>query len=245
MARAQDLGPSPAPSQFGDGDTAVDQPIDFSALVTAAPPSSGKLDPSKFTPIVPSTGWSAKVGVNSAAPTPPLQSGPPLPETPPAAQSGPAWANVTAPSFDNPLSWDKASIETRVDPLADESKLGVTFSRSMPIGGGLSVTLQNGYSITQAFSGAAPSDTVTPGMPATASPSRELDTNQALKLSILPSDTSLSVGATRSSTDAKWLPSLRADQKLFGGPISISGSVSQTTTGELQETVTGGFRHTW
>jgi hypothetical protein len=160
-------------------------------------------------------------------------------------QTGPAWANVTAPPLDTPLSWDKASIETRIDPLQDQSKLGMTFSRSVPIGSELSVTLQNGYSVTQTLPNAAGAAPVIPVTPSTPAASRVLDTNQALKFNILPSDTSFAVGATMSTTDPKWLRSFSAEQKLFGGPLNITGTVSQTTTGELNKTFKGGFKQSW
>jgi hypothetical protein len=72
-----------------------------------------------------------------------------------------------------------------------------------------------------------------------------LDASQALKFDILPSDTTVSVGATISSTDTKWLPSLSAQQKLFGGPINITGSISESTTGEVNKTLKGGFKQSW
>jgi hypothetical protein len=87
-----------------------------------------------------------------------------------------------------------------------------------------------------------------PAVPATTAATaanRVLDTNQALKFNILPSDTSLSVGATKSTIDARWLSSFSAEQKLFGGPVNITGTVSQTTTGEINKTLKGGFKQSW
>ena len=250
IATAQVQSPEPAqwpvPATAPPDDALFDQPFDFSAPVTKTSPP--KFDPSKFTTIKPAaTGWSAKAGVDYAPATPAatLPSDLLLPNAPPQEKSGPAWANVTAPPLDTPLSWDKASIESRVDPLLDQSKLGMKFSRSVPINNEFSVTLQNGYSMTQMLpsqAGAAPVVPVTPSNPAA---NRVLDTNQALKFNVLPSDTSLSVGATMSSTDPKWLRSFSAEQKLFGGPVNITGTVSQTTTGELNKTLKGGFKQSW
>jgi hypothetical protein len=245
VAKAQEIDNAlPQDASQPDGSASVDEPfeeepLDFSLPVTAA--TESKLNPSRFTSGIPSSGWSAKIGVDSSPPSPSnLEIGPPLPNAPPSDQpSGAAWTSITAPSLDSPLSWEKASIDTRVDPLQDQSTLGMTFSRSLPISGDLSITLQNGYSVT----GTLPSRSGAP--PAPAGSSRVLNTNQALMFNILPSDTTLSVGATRSSTDPKWLPSFNAEQKLFGGPLDITGSVSETTTGELNKTVKGGFTQTW
>src|SRR5262249_56248252 len=48
-----------------------------------------------------------------------------------------------------------------------------------------------------------------------------------LRFNVLPTDTSVSLGANISSTDEKWLPSLSAEQKLFRGPFNVTRSVSQ------------------
>src|SRR5262249_57051087 len=58
--------------------------------------------------------------------------------------TGVAWATITAPGFEAPLGWDKTSIETRVDPSQQQSKVGTTLSRSVPIGENVTATLQNG-----------------------------------------------------------------------------------------------------
>jgi hypothetical protein len=227
----------------------TESPLDFSTL------SGSKTGASKFSNIkLPSSGWSAKAGVDyapAATPASMLRSDLPLPQIMPRQQSGPAWAKVTAPALDSPLSWDQATIETRFDPAQDRSKLGMSFSRSLPLGSSFSLTLQNGYSVTQTLpmnSVAAHITTVAPtttGAVATGTAGSVLDTNQALRFNILPSDTSVSVGATLSSTDDKWLPSVSAEQKLFGGPFNITGSVSQTTTGEVNKNITGGFKKSW
>jgi hypothetical protein len=72
-------------------------------------------------------------------------------------------------------------------------------------------------------------------------------TSQALRFNVLPTDTTLSVGADMSSTDDKWLRTLSAEQKLFGGPFSVTGSGErdrerrnvQVSAGRLQADVVG------
>src|SRR5499427_11051395 len=70
-------------------------------------------------------------------------------------------------------------------------------------------------------------------------------TSQALRFNILPTDTSVSFGADISSTDDKWLRTLSAEQKLFGGPFSVTGSVSETPTGDLSKSLKAGFKQNW
>src|SRR5436309_13477211 len=69
--------------------------------------------------------------------------------------SGAVWGNLTMPGL-RPLGFDKTSVEARVDASKDEGKLGATLSRSVPINQDWSVTLQNGYAVTQALPGGAP-----------------------------------------------------------------------------------------
>src|ERR1700730_14812892 len=61
--------------------------------------------------------------------------------------SGTAWAAVTAPGAGS--IWDKTAIEARVDPLQEQSKLGTSLSKSVPLSEQYSLTLQNGYDVIQ------------------------------------------------------------------------------------------------
>ena len=51
--------------------------------------------------------------------------------------------------------------------------------------------------------------------------------------------------AAISSTDDKWLPTLSAEQKLFGGPFNVTGSVSEAATGEISKGLSAGFKRQW
>ena len=162
----------------------------------------------------------------------------------PDQSNGVAWATVTAPGFQFPLGWDQTSIETRVDPSQQQSKVGTTLSRSVPVGENVTATLQNGLAVTSPFPNATTHD-------------HGWTSNQSLRFNVLPTDTSVSLGANISSTDEKWLPSLSAEQKLFGGPFSVTGSVSEnfrparprkalppasSASGDLRARALGGLR---
>ncbi len=151
----------------------------------------------------------------------------------PDQSAGVAWANVNAPGLDVPLGWDKTVLETRLDPDQDQGKFGTTFSRSVPVGSAVSVTLQNGVAVTRTLPNA------------TQSSSQIWASSQALQFNLLPSDTSLSVGGEYSTSDERWLPTVSAEQKLFGGPFSLSGSLSGTANGETNKSVKAGFKRTW
>ena len=65
----------------------------------------------------------------------------------PPQSSGTAWAAITAPGVGS--IWDKTAVEARVDPSQDQSKLGTSLSKSLPLGEQYSLTLQNGYNVIQ------------------------------------------------------------------------------------------------
>jgi hypothetical protein len=185
-----------------------------------------------------STGWDAKVGVDYRKPSIPaaeFQPGELTAGAIPDQSTGVAWANVTAPGLDSPLGWDKTAIETRLDPAQEQGRLGATLSRSVPFGESFAVTLQNGYSVTRTH----------PDATAPAGAAQSWATSQALRFNVLPTDTSLSLGAAISSTDDKWLRTLSAEQKLFGGPLSVTGSVSETASGDTSKSLRAGFKRTW
>jgi hypothetical protein len=148
--------------------------------------------------------------------------------------SGTAWAAATAPGVGS--IWDKTAIEARVDPGQDQSKLGTSLSKSLPLNEQYSLTLQNGYNVIQ--QGVMP----LPGV--TARPVRNYQTEQSAKLSIADTGTSLSAGQTLSSADDKWLRKIGAEQKLFDG-VSISASVGETPLGATNKSLSAGFKRSW
>jgi len=148
--------------------------------------------------------------------------------------AGTAWAAITAPGA-GPI-WDKTSIEARVDPAQEQSKLGTSISKSVPLGDQYSVTLQNGYNVTQ--QGVVP-------LPGTAARStRNYETDQSAKLSIEDTGTSITAGQALSSGDEKWLRKFGAEQKLFDG-VSVSGSVGETQQGITSKSISAGFKKSW
>ena len=148
--------------------------------------------------------------------------------------SGTAWAAVTAPGVN--VIWDKTAIEARVDPSQEQSKLGTSLSKSLPLSEQYSLTLQNGYNMIQ--QGIVP----VPGI--IARPSRNYETDQSAKLSIADTGTSFSAGQTLSSADDRWLRKVGAEQKLFGG-VSISGSIGETPFGTTNKSLSAGYKRSW
>jgi hypothetical protein len=148
--------------------------------------------------------------------------------------SGAAWAAITAPGVGS--VWDQTAIEARVDPSQDQSKLGTSLSKSVPLSEQTSITLQNGSNVIQ--QGIAP----VPGM--AGHPARNVEVDQSAKLSIADTGTSLIAGQTLSSTDDKWLRKFGAEQKLFGG-VSVAGSIGETPQGAANKSISAGFKKSW
>ncbi|HEY1542044.1 MAG TPA: hypothetical protein VGG01_06520 [Xanthobacteraceae bacterium] len=171
--------------------------------------------------------WDAKVGVDLAtAAGAILQDG--------DEDHGTGWANVSMPAA--PIGLDKATIDARVDPSSDQGKVSAALSRSMPMGDGFSVTLQNGYSVTQTL--AYPN-----GAPSVASP-HVYAGDGGVKLAF-PTATALTASAQMSSIDERLTPSLSAEQQMFGTPLSITGTISELPTGGTDRSIMAGFKQTW
>ncbi len=225
------------PAEAPDDELGIagDEPLDLSTPLpeTKHAPKLKAAMPGLINP------WSAKAGVNyRSAPVPNAEFRPSqLPDSSlPDQSTGVGWANVTSSSV--PLGWDKATIETQVDPLDEQGKLGTTLSRSIPMGDELSLTLQNGVSVSRTFANSSVSSQAT-------SSSHGWSSEQALRFNLLPTDTTLSLGGQLSSSDDKWRPTLSAEQKLFGGPVSLTGSVSETSGGETSKSLKAGFKQNW
>ena len=97
---------------------------------------------------------------------------------------GSAWAAITAPGAGS--IWDKTAVEARVDPNQDQSKLGTSISKEVPLGEQYSLTLSNGANVTQ--QGVMP----VPG--ASARTERIYQTEQSAKLDVTETGTSFSAG---------------------------------------------------
>jgi hypothetical protein len=147
---------------------------------------------------------------------------------------GSAWAAVTAPGA-GPV-WDKTAVEARVDLNTDQGKVGTSISKQVPLNDQASISLSNGYNMTQ--QGMVP----VPGV--VAHPERTYDTDQSAKVELTETGTSVTAGQTLSTSDDKWLRKVGAEQKLFGG-VTISGSIGETAQGTTNKSVSAGYKKSW
>jgi hypothetical protein len=208
-----------------------DEPVD---LTVPTPSSTSPFDASRFTRGLPPPVWTSKAGIDNREGTPNAEVRPGhwLPGTTPEQAVGVAWANITAPGL---MMWDRSAIETRIDPY-QESRLGMTLSRSMPLSGDVALTLQNTFAWTQPL---------LHGAPVMAHGGHVVEGNHAVRFTYLPFDTTFSIGTTGSSAEDGWRRSLSAEQRLFGGPMSVTGAVSETGTGELDRSLKARFKRNW
>jgi hypothetical protein len=148
--------------------------------------------------------------------------------------SGTAWAAITAPGVAS--IWDQTAVEARVDPGSEQSTLGTSLSKSVPLSEQYSLTLKNDYNLIQ--QGIVP----VPGI--VSHPARSYETDQSARLSIADTGTSLIAGQTLSTSDDKRLRKVGAEQKLFDG-VTISGSIGETPSGAASKSLSAGFRRSW
>lgn len=119
---------------------------------------------------------------------------------------------------------------------AEQSKLGASLIKSVPLSGDTSLTLQNGYSVNQQGT------TALPGVGGHVT--RNYETEQSAKVTLTDTGTSITAGQSLSTTDDKWLRKVGAEQKLFDN-VTVSGSVGETSQGAINKSLTAGFKKSW
>lgn len=147
---------------------------------------------------------------------------------------GSAWMSARAPGV--PYLSDQVALEARMSPSRD-ARIGTTLSKSLPIMGELaSLTLKQGFYVTQ-------HDAI-PGLPGGVSDGRSFDTDRSAQVSIADTGTSFVAGQSRAPGEDRWLNSIGAEQRLFGG-LSITGSVSETPEGFSNKSISAAFKTSW
>lgn len=176
-----------------------------------------------------SNGIATNVGVEGAG----SQPGWALPGSAQAPTSGTGWASAAISGIG---LIDQATLDARVDPNSDQRKFGARFEKSVPLNQQFSVTLQNGYVVSQPLANQT--------IAGTAPPAHAFDSEQLAKLNMLNFGTSLFAGSKQSSLDDRRLNSFGAEQSLFGG-ISVSGAVSENAAGSHDRSLTARFKRSW
>jgi hypothetical protein len=83
---------------------------------------------------------------------------------------------------------------------------------------------------------------VTGGAGVVARPTRNHDTEQSAKFSVI--GTSVTTGERLSTSDDKWLRKIGAEQQPFDG-VTVSGSIGETPQGATSKSISAGYKHSW
>jgi hypothetical protein len=166
----------------------------------------------------------------------------------PVQPSGSVWGGVATPSI-RPVD-KKTAFEARFEGAKDDSKVGATLSRSVPLGHDLSVTWQNSYALTQPVTPTAYSSPylsqfgfISPtGVVGQSSENREID--QSLRFKVAPYGTTFSAGTATSATDQQWHNRLSIEQSLPGS-FNVTTSIEDAGTTESRKSITAGFKKVW
>ena len=61
---------------------------------------------------------------------------------------------------------------------------------------------------------------------------------------MLSTDTSLTASNNFQASSEKWLKKIAAEQKVFGG-VSVTGSLGQTTDGDINKSIGAAYKRNW
>ena len=251
-AMAADEEPLPDDIDFNALAMPLDQPYASAPKVRGAPAPAnaapvwsrndrpnGTAAVSVKQPVSPFWDMRAGVDLDVATQTSPLRTPDTLPEKL-AADSrvehsqAAAWMTAKAPGV--PYLSDHVALEARMNPSRD-ARLGTSFSKSLPLfDEQASLTLRHGYYVIQ-------HDAI-PGVPSTSGHGRSIEMERGAEISIGETGTSLLAGQSRGASTDRWLNSVGAQQKLFGG-LSITGTVSETEHGASNRSLGATFKKSW
>lgn len=231
------LDAKPAKSLRLPGSAKGDQ-VDYSH--SAKPDGSGTMAMTK-----PFAGdWDAKVGADvTRTPDPSAGYWPdkPLPVIGGSQDSGAAWASVGMNNF--------ASVDARVDRGSDQSRLGTTLKRSIPLGGKYAVTLQDTYSVTQSMGSPTATPATIPLMTSPAGtaavPTPQVWSNQrSIKFDVASTGTTFGAGIATASNDPVTHNTFSADQKIYG-PLHVTTAVTDLGEATSSKSLSAGLKLHW
>lgn len=171
----------------------------------------------------------AKVGADfgvAATPARVYEPGKPLPGAAKDNTSGAAWASLGMARF--------ATVDARIGPGGEQGTLGATVEHSVPLGGGMSVTLRGRYAVSDTLAAPAEQDAAAP----------VVSNEQQVKLNIGATGTTLSAGVSANSADPVTHNTLSANQQVYG-PLHITTAISDAGQPTSSKSVTAGLKLSW
>ncbi len=155
-----------------------------------------------------------------------VQPNKPLPWAATDPSAAAAWAKMSLPTQASWLPWEQTTVDMRVDPTQDSTRVGTTFTRSWVVWDHVTASFNDSYALTRNLDQGG-----------------RWETGKSVSFDLKDMGTRVSVAANTSSSDHAWLPSATAEQKLLG-PLSLTTTVANTGS-EISKSITAGFRHTW
>ncbi len=140
--------------------------------------------------------------------------------------SGAAWASVGLTRH--------ATVDARIDPGNEQGTLGATLEHSVPLGRNISVTLRGRYAVSDTFAALAEEDAAAP----------VLSNDQAVRLNIGSSGTTLSAGVSANSADPVTHNTLSAEQQVYG-PLHVTTAITDAGQPTSNRSLTAGLRLSW
>ncbi len=140
--------------------------------------------------------------------------------------TGSAYARVSLSSLPDWLVWQKGAVNMVVNPTAEESRIGTSFSRTWAVNDGLKATLADSYSVAHNLSGTS-----------------SWKTDKSLSVKLEDTGTTLSIGASASDRSTQLQPSVTARQDIFGN-LNVTTSVTDNGS-TLDKSIRAGLSHRW
>lgn len=147
----------------------------------------------------------------------------PVPATGASDLAGTAYAKISVQNLPNWMLWQKSTVNLSVSPADATGKVATTFSRTFPVADGIDATLADTYAV--------------------AGGSDAWETDKSVSLKLVETGTTFSLATKASQDTPAFLPTLSAQQKLFGD-ISLTTSLADTGA-NLNKSITAGFSHRW
>lgn len=146
--------------------------------------------------------------------------------------TGAIWGSMNGPAV-APIIFDKTSLDARIDPSQEKGQVAATLSRTVPLSGDVSITLQDKYSLTQSLQSAGDQSAAT-----------VWQSDRSLRLKLENTDTTLSAGIVTSSADNQVRNRISAEQRIIGA-LNVTTTITDPGSAASNKSIAAGFKHTW
>jgi len=147
----------------------------------------------------------------------------PVPAAGASDLAGTAYAKVSLRSLPDWMLWQKNTVNVSLSPTDARGKVATTFERTIPLVDGIDAVFADSYAV--------------------AGGAQAWETDKTVSLKLAETGTTFSLATKATQETPKLLPSVSAQQKLFGD-VSVTTSLADTGS-TLNKSITAGFSHRW